>query len=55
VFPSCTYIRVAPPTSSVTAIAGRVWMIAAFSDGLIWVQVAPASFERQTPRAYEAA
>ena len=48
-------MRVAPPASVVTAIAGRDWMIAGLIDGLICVHVAPASFERQTPRAYEAA
>jgi hypothetical protein len=37
----------------VTAIDGLDWMIVAFSDGLICVQVAPASDERQTPRAKE--
>ena len=53
--PSCTYMRVFPFGSVFTAIAGRVWMIAGASDGLICVHVAPASFDRQTPRAYEAA
>ena len=53
--PRATYMRVLPFGSVVTAIAGRVWITAAFSDGLICVHVAPASFERQTPRAYEAA
>src|SRR5262245_34991703 len=48
-------MRVLPFGSVVTAIAGRVWMTAAFSDALICVQVAPASFERHTPRAYDAA
>src|ERR1700747_997605 len=53
VFPSCTYIRVLPFGSVVTAIAARDWVMAALIDGLIWVHVAPASFERQMPRAYE--
>ena len=48
-------MRVLPPGSVVTANAGRVWITAALSDGLICVQVAPASIDRQTPRAYEAA
>src|SRR3954454_16879734 len=52
-FPSCTYIRVLPLASVVTAIAARDWITAAFSDGLIWVHVPPASLERQMPRAYE--
>ena len=43
------------PSSLFTEMAGRVWMIAGLSDGLICVQVAPPSLERQTPRAYEAA
>ncbi len=51
--PSYTYMRVAPLGSLVTEIAARVWMHAAFSDGLICSQVAPASIDRQTPRAYE--
>ena len=46
-------MRVLPFGSLFTEIAGRVWMIAALSDGLICVQVAPASVDRQTPRAYE--
>jgi hypothetical protein len=50
--PSCTYSRVLPLVSLATAIEGRDWISAAFSDGLICVQVAAASFERQTPRAY---
>ena len=49
--PSLTYIRVLPFGSRLTAIAARLWMIAALIDGLICVQVAPASLERQTPRA----
>src|SRR5438067_6587996 len=52
-FPSCTYIRVLPLASVVTAIAARDWITAALIEGLIWVHVAPASFERQMPRAYE--
>ena len=48
-------MRVFPLGSAVTAIAGRVWITAGFSDGLICVQVAPPSVERQTPRAYDAA
>src|SRR4051794_32310155 len=52
-FPSCTYIRVLPSASVVTAIAARDWITLALIEGLIWVQVAPASFERQMPRAYE--
>src|SRR5262245_43326532 len=54
-FPSYRYIRVLPFGSVFTSIDGRVWITAAFSDGLIWVQVAPPSGDRQTPRAYEAA
>jgi hypothetical protein len=42
-----------PFGSVVTAIAARDWMMAALIDGLIWVHVAPALFERQMPRAYE--
>ena len=53
--PSCTYMRVAPLASVVTAIDGRVWTSAGLSDVLICVHVAPPSGERQTPRAYEAA
>src|SRR5512132_3407287 len=49
--PSWTYIRVVPFGSDVTAIAARLWMIAGLIDGLICVHVAPASFERQMPRA----
>ena len=37
----------------VTAIQGSVVVIAEFSDGLICVQVAPPSIERQTPLAYD--
>src|ERR687896_292555 len=47
------YMRVLPLGSRVTSIAGRLWMIAGLIDSLICVQVAPASVERQTPRAYE--
>src|SRR5262245_32390582 len=54
-FPSCTYMRVGPVGSFVTAIAARDWMTAGLMDGLICVHVAPASFERQTPRAYDEA
>src|SRR6476469_751958 len=50
-FPSWTYMRVLPFGSVVTAIAGRDWMTAELIDGLICVHVAPASFDRQTPRA----
>ena len=53
--PSCTYIRVLPFGSVVTAIAALLWMTAELIDGLICVHVAPASFERQTPRAYDEA
>src|SRR5215211_8283756 len=53
--PSCTYMRVLPFGSAVTANAARVWMIAGFSDGLICVHVAPPSGERQMPRAYDEA
>src|SRR6266540_2485022 len=53
VWPSETYIRVLPLGSVVTAIHGSVVVIAEFSEGLICVHVAPPSFERQTPRAYE--
>src|SRR4029450_11951893 len=49
--PSWTYIRVLPFGSVVTANAARFWMIEAFIGALICVQVAPASFERQIPRA----
>src|SRR6266480_2131699 len=52
-FPSWTYIRVLPFASVVTAIAARDWITAGLIEGLIWVHVAPASFERQMPRAYE--
>src|SRR5262245_3466597 len=54
-FPAYTCVRVLPFGSAVTSIDGRVWMTAAFSDGLICDQVAPLSGDRQTPRAYEAA
>jgi hypothetical protein len=37
--------------SRVTSNEARVCTSAAFNDGLIWVQVAPASDERQMPRA----
>src|SRR4029453_3112521 len=53
--PSCTYIRVAPFGSVVTASSGRMLVSAALSEGLICHQVAPASVDRQTPRAYEPA
>jgi hypothetical protein len=36
-------------------MSGRVVPIVAFSDGLICVHVFPLSFERHTPRAYDAA
>src|SRR5919108_1242254 len=52
-FPSCTYIRVVPLGNVVTAIAARDWITAGLIDGLICVHVAPASFERQIPRAYD--
>ena len=48
-------MRVLPFGSVVTAISGRMLASAAFREGLIWVQVAPPSFERQTPREYEPA
>jgi hypothetical protein len=51
VLPSCTYIRVLPLGSAATSKAGRVWNSAGFSDGLICAQVAPASVDRQMPRA----
>src|SRR5262245_44268410 len=51
--PSWTYIRVLPFGSVVTANAARSWMIEAFIAGLICVQVAPSSLERQMPRAYD--
>ena len=46
-------MRVAPLGSVVTEIHGSVVVMALLSDSLICVQVAPASFERHTPRAYE--
>src|SRR4029453_16360270 len=36
--PSYTYMRVLPFGRVVTSIDGRVWITAAFSDGLIWGQ-----------------
>ena len=54
--PRSTYMRVLPFGSSVTANSGRMVCDApALSDGLIWIQVAPPSLERQMPRAYEPA
>ena len=53
--PSYTYMRVFPLGSVVTPIVGRVVTLPALSDGLICVQVAPPSGERQTPRAYDPA
>jgi len=52
-WPSATYILVLlmGGGSSVTAISGRVVVIAEFSDALICAQVAPPSFDRHTPRA----
>ena len=52
-FPSCTYMRVLPFGSVVTSNAARLWIIAALIDGLICIHVAPASLERQIPRAYD--
>jgi hypothetical protein len=46
---------VAPFGSVVTASSGRMLVSAALSEGLICDQVAPASVDRQTPRAYEPA
>src|SRR5262245_13036236 len=53
--PSWMYMRVLPSGSSVTASSGRVVVTPGLSDALISVQVAPPSFERQTPREYEPA
>src|SRR5262245_2616129 len=53
--PSWTYIRVLPFGSVVTANAARSWMIEGSIAGLICVHVAPASLERQIPRAYDEA
>ena len=48
-------MRVLPFGSVVTAIAGRVWITAEFSDGLIWVHVAPpSSSARRRARTSEA-
>src|SRR6187397_1916778 len=46
-------MRVLPFGSVVTAIAARDWMTALLIDALICVHVAPASVDRQTPRAYD--
>jgi hypothetical protein len=48
-------MRVVPEPRLVTSIAARDWMTAGLIDGLICAQVAPASIERQIPRAYELA
>src|SRR5258706_10762964 len=53
--PSCTYMRVLPLASFTTSNADRVGMTAVLSGALTCVHVAPASFERQTPRAYDEA
>src|SRR5512138_3191470 len=55
VLPSTTYIRLRPSASLTTSNAGLVWITLAFRDGLICVHVAPASGDRQIPRAYEPA
>src|SRR5262245_44429421 len=55
VAPSCTYMRVLPFGSSVTASSGRMVLTLGSSDGLICSQAPPASVERHTPRAYEPA
>src|SRR6266511_1595135 len=46
-------MRVLPFVSVVTAIAARDWITAELIDGLICVHVAPASVERQIPRAQD--
>src|SRR5262245_8531346 len=45
--PSYTYMRVLPLASVTTSNAWRVGITVVLSGVLIWVQVAPASLERQ--------
>src|ERR1700685_2427564 len=53
--PSATYIRVLSFGKVVTVISGRIAEFVESNDFLICTHVVPASVERHTPRAYDAA
>src|ERR1700691_3682645 len=53
--PSATYMRVLPFGKVVTVISGRIEEFVESNDFLICTHVVPASVERHTPRAYDAA